>query len=227
MAMVWNYWTNVLSVLKQIGSIENEKEKEKVSKEFFDNLLKEYSHDINSLIEGFLEIDSDVKVIGVPKNLMEGLKESIFCYVNGQYLSTIAGVGITAELFCVHIYKLYLESLGLERSIIKRRLEGFSNISQNERIETLFSVIGTSEHICQILHQIKRKRNDNIHPHMEKTYKEDALDCLQNIIDLLNIYSNSIEQNSLEQFPKLSPETEEEKAELDEKIKELKNQEKN
>lgn len=194
MSQVWSYWNNVISTLKQIEAIKDKKEKNKVATEFINNLIKEYNRDTNSLINSFLEIDSDVELIDVPRNLMDSLKESIFCYVNGQHLSTIATVGITAELFCVHLYRLYLERLGIERSVIKRRIELFSEINQYEKIDTLFAIVGINDHICQVLHQIRKIRNENVHPHADKNYKEDAIDSLQNIIDLLNLYSASVKQ---------------------------------
>ncbi len=199
MTLQWDYSNKVFPILNQLSLIEDENERQKVADEFAQNLIKEYSKDVQFIADRFLEIGSNVEATGVPKSLMDSLKESIFCYVNGQYLSTIATVGITGELFCVHIYRLYLEELGLERSVIKRRLEKFSNISQNEKIDTLFAVIGINEHICQILHSIKKKRNENIHPHLDKDYKEDALDCLQNIVDVLNMYSAYI--RNLNQTP--------------------------
>ena len=196
MPIVWNYWNNVISALQEIQLIKDEKEKEKIASEFFKGFLNEYTRDTNFLITRFLEIGTDVELLGVTRCLMDSLKESIFCYVNGQYLSTIASVGITAELFCVHIYKLFLENQGLSRSFVKSRIEKFSEISQREKIDTLFSVVGVDEHICQILHKIRKKRNENVHPHTDKDYKEDALDCLQDIIDILNIYSEIIKKQT-------------------------------
>lgn len=194
MTLGYYYTNNVFSALNQIQNISDEKEKQEIATKFIEELINEYSKDYNFLIERFLEIGSDIILEYGQRPLMDTLKESIFCYVNGQYLSTVASVGIASELFCANIYTLYLQEIGLERSQIKRRIEKFSNIRQAERIDTLFAIVGIDEHVCALLRDIKKIRNKNAHPHADKEYKSDALSCLHNLIDVLNIYSNHISE---------------------------------
>src|SRR3989338_1955844 len=188
----WNYKTNIIDYLNVIDSIANPTEKEKLAGELVNQILNDFTRNVDFIIERVREIKSDVELLEVPRNLMDSLKEAIFCYVNGQYLSTIATVGITAELFCTHIYRIFLEGLKLEDIIVRRRTEEFSKISQVERIQTLFSIVGIREGVCSILKQINKKRNDNIHPHQIKDYQEDALDSLQCIIYVMNKYSEEV-----------------------------------
>ena len=44
------------------------------------------------------------------------------------------------------------------------------------------------------MNEIRKKRNNAVHPGEGYNYKSDALDCLQNIIDVLNAYSASQKQ---------------------------------
>ena len=212
MSQYWNYLNKLTSNLHAIESISDEEEKEKLAEKFVNSLLEEYSNDTNFFIQRILELDSEIELLNVPTSLMDSLKEALFCYINGQYLSAIASTGITAELFCVHIYQLYLRELGLERVQIKRRIKSFGNISQFEKIETLFTVVGITESVCSVLHEIRKKRNDAIHPGEEYNYKRDSLDCLQNLIDILNAYSFNqklaIEQANEERMKELNKERE-------------------
>jgi hypothetical protein len=194
MAQYWNYWNKLISNIQAIESIEDKKEKAKVAKRFVNELSSEYSKETDFFIQRILELDSDIELINVPASLMDSLKEALFCYVNGQYLSAIASTGIAAELFCVHIYQLYLTEIGLDRLQVKRRIRSFNNINQNEKIDTLHAIVGLNESVAGILHEIRKKRNNAVHPGEGYNYKSDALDSLQNLIDVLNAYSNSQKQ---------------------------------
>lgn len=191
MPEVWDYETGVIDYLNQIDSLEESPEKKKLVEELANKLIGDFTNKTDFIIERIREIESDVQAIEIPKNLMDSLKEAIFCYVNGQYLSAIASIGVTSELFCSHIFRLYLEELGLKQFKIRRRIDRFNNISQAEKIENLFSVVNMDEETCSILHEIRGKRNDSIHPNQAREYKEDALHCLQCMIDILNNYSKS------------------------------------
>ncbi len=190
MPQYWNYWNKFVSIFNQIEQIKDIEEKKKAYNEFAQNLINDFSTDTNNLAQRLIEIDSDIDVVGVPLNLIESLKEALFCYINGQFLSAIAAAGITAELFCVHIYHENLVNIGLDRLQIKRRMESFKNIPQSEKIDTLHAIVGIPENICAVLHEIRKRRNYSVHPNEGYNYKVHALDCLQNIIDILNLYSN-------------------------------------
>ncbi|PIN88973.1 hypothetical protein COU60_04830 [Candidatus Pacearchaeota archaeon CG10_big_fil_rev_8_21_14_0_10_34_76] len=192
MPEVWDYETGVIDYLNEIDSLEESKEKKALVEELANKLIGDFTRKTDFIIQRIREIKSDVVAIGVPKNLMNSLKEAIFCYVNGQYLSAIASIGITSELFCSHIFWLYLENQGVEEFKIRRRVDKFNSISQAEKIDTLFSVVNVDEEICSILNEIRKKRNEGIHPNQDKECKEDALHCLQCMIHVLNIYSESI-----------------------------------
>lgn len=191
MTQYWNYWNRLISNLNAIETMENESEKEKAAQKFVNSLVSEYSNETDFFIQRILELDSDIELLNVPQSLMDSLKEALFCYINGQYLSCIAATGIAAELFCVHIYQLFLKQLGLNRIELKRRLNSFRNISQFEKIDTLHAVVGLTDFACGTLHEIRKKRNAAVHPGEGYNYKSDALDCLQNLIDLLNAYSEN------------------------------------
>ena len=192
MSKVWDYETGVIDYLNQIDSLGESLEKKKLIEELANKLVGEFTHKTDFIIERIREINSDIQAIGIPKNLMDSLKEAIFCYVNGQYLSAMASIGITSELFCSHIFRLFLGELGVEEFKIRRRIDKFNNISQAEKIENLFSVVNVDGEICSILHEIRKKRNASIHPNQIKDYKEDALHCLQCMFHILNTYSEGI-----------------------------------
>lgn len=192
MPEVWDYKTGIIDYLNQIDILQESEEKKALVEELANKLVDDFTRKTDFIIERIREIKSDVMAIGVPKNLMNSLKEAIFCYVNGQYLSAIASIGITSELFCSHIFWLFLEGIGLEEVKIRRRVDKFNRTSQAEKIENLFAVVNVDEEICSMLHEIKSKRNDSIHPNQDKECKEDALHCLQCMIHILNIYSESI-----------------------------------
>ncbi|MEK6889613.1 MAG: thioredoxin domain-containing protein [Nanoarchaeota archaeon] len=196
MPEVWDYETGIIDYLSKIDSLQELVEKQALAEELANKLVSDFTNKTDFIIDRIREIKSDVKAIGVPKNLMDSLKEAIFCYVNGQYLSAIASIGITSELFCNHIFWLYLENLGLEEFKVRRRIDKFNNISQAEKIENLFSVVNMEEDICSILHEIRKKRNDSIHQNKDKECKEDALHCLQCMIHILNTYSDKILGNA-------------------------------
>jgi len=205
MSEVWDYETEVIDYLNQIDSIEESPEKQSLVEDLANKLIGDFTRKTDFIIERIREIKSDVKAIGIPRNLMDSLKEAIFCYVNGQYLSAIASIGITSELFCSHLFRLYLEGIGIEDFRIRNRIDRFNKISHSEKIDTLFSIVGMDEDICSILHRIRIKRNDSVHPNQIKDYKEDALDCLQCMIHILNSYSEKIlkinQSSQIKAFP--------------------------
>ena len=93
MPQYWSYLNKLISNIKLIDSIEDKKEKEKIAKKVADGLTAEYSKNTDFFIERILELDSDIELFGVPASLMNSLKEALFCYINGQYLSAIASTG--------------------------------------------------------------------------------------------------------------------------------------
>lgn len=198
MSARWNYWNRFLTVITQIDTITDPEKKNEEANKFLQELSKEYSGDPKHFVDRILEIASDVNLVDVPESLMHSLQEAIFCYVNDQFLSSIAASGITAELFCVHIYQLFLENAGASRLQGKSALRRFRNLSQSQRIAELKETVGVDEDICGSLDNIREKRNNAVHPGEGFNYQHLALDCLQDIIDVLNLYSKSREEAIIE-----------------------------
>ncbi|NCN86966.1 hypothetical protein GW932_03960 [archaeon] len=189
----WNYTNFSFSALNNILSLENEQEKKEKLNNFIDEMLQDHSNEPAFMLDRFLELRSDIKLLDVPEGLMNSLKESLFCYVNGQYLAAIATAGTASELFCVYLYEHFLIKQGLERLQIKHSIRKFRRDPQDKRIEKLKNEVGLIDEICSALHEIKRKRNNSVHPQEKYDFQLEALDCLQNVIDILNLWSNSKE----------------------------------
>jgi len=197
MTQYFDYYNKFVSALKQLYSITNESEKEELRKQLINDLLTHYTRPVPYISDRFLEIDSDLDISTIPKSLISTLNEAIFCYVNGQFLSAIAVTGIAAEIFVIHLYELFLKKQGLTKSVMRERVQSFQRINQNEKIETLFCIVGHSNTMCEQLHQIRKKRNDAVHTSNQGEYQNSALECLQILIDILNEYSDEIRKQNV------------------------------
>ena len=189
----WDYENKMFSVVKEVYSVGNEEERKKLAEDFTKGLAEEFSQNHEFMIERILEIKSDVILKKVPEKLMTSLKEAIFCYVNGQYLSTIAAIGIASEMFCTHLYERYLEEGELPRIEEMYLSKKFRKNTQINRIQKL-EKIGIGDAITFMLKEINLKRNNAVHPGEDFDYKPISLECLQIIIDLLNLYSETEEE---------------------------------
>jgi len=197
MVQYFDYYNRFVSLLKQLYSITNEKEKEELRKKLINDLLTHYTRPVNYISDRFLEIDSDLDISTIPNSLISTLDEAIFCYVNGQFLSAIAVTGIATEIFAIHLYELFLKKQGLTRLVMRERVKSFQRINQNEKIETLFCIVGHSNIMCGQLHQIRKKRNNAVHTSNQGEYQDSALECLQILIDILNEYSDEIRKQNV------------------------------
>ena len=74
----WNYKTNIIDYLNVIDSIANPTEKEKLAGELVNQILNDFTRNVDFIIERVREIKSDVELLEVPRNLMDSLKEAIF-----------------------------------------------------------------------------------------------------------------------------------------------------
>lgn len=194
MPLNWDFYNQLPSLIRNLQDISDPTLRQQKADEIAADLSREYQKDPNFQAQKLQEIETDIILKDVPGPLMDSLKEAIFCFINGQYLSTIAVTGITAELFCVHLYNRYLMQVGLGELEVNRRIASFNRISQHEKIETLFCVVGISDSICSTLKEIKKIRNSNVHPHNQKDYHSEALDCLRSIILILNQYSAYVDR---------------------------------
>lgn len=191
----WNYSNLEVSNLSKISSISEEKERLNVIDEYKKYLLISYAKDADFIAQRFNEIGIDVTAYNAPKNLMESLKETIYAYCNDQPYAAISTAGITAELLTIDLYCHYLITFKIEEKEIEKKLTVFKELTQNNRLKVLSTILGEFNNFCERLHEIRKKRNNYIHSNdINSNIKKDSLAITRAVLQLVNDYSEYTRQ---------------------------------
>lgn len=194
----WDYWNGLFSMLSSVDSEKNESKKEKIIETFYNEFMVEYSKDYDFLLDRFLEISSDIAIKSAPKTVMAAFKESLFSFVNGQYIASVATIGIACEKFCDHlIYLIMFDVCGNEFEC-ERRIEKFENISQSVKLEFIGAASIISTEIIGRLDNIRDIRNKFVHPKLSLNEHDCALKCIKSFIIVINMYSEWVSQRNQE-----------------------------
>lgn len=182
----------IVKKIIEMKSAKNQEEKEMLENEIFGELFSEYGSDFDSIYKNFLKISENFFRLYIPENCKKIFEEALFSYMNDRYISTISSIGMLAEAFCIYMFKMFLIKQNVKDQIITKRLQAFENISQFEKIEYLFAIGKLSEESYNLLHEIRKKRNDTIHPGKIYNQKEYAEDCIKLIFKILGKYTSMI-----------------------------------
>jgi len=149
----WRYWNKIPAKLKELEQLP-QKDRKKKLQEIEQSIENEFSKEGKFRMERLKELES-IDLDKVSETIMDYLKESLFAYVNGQYLISIAGTGIVAERLAIEI----LESAIINgKKITKEQIEKFGEIKQYQRLRLLFTMGLINDSLFGKLDQIRKKR---------------------------------------------------------------------
>ncbi|MEJ9115923.1 hypothetical protein LAV76_24470 [Bacillus paramobilis] len=114
--------------------------------------------DIENIVERWYELE-DIGLISEDAMFLKLLKESEELYSFGYYVGSISLIGVASEELC--------------KSLVTKHKLGDNNISQNDRINLIFTQEKISKVVKNNLHQIRITRNNYIHFNDESVYKDE------------------------------------------------------
>ena len=154
------------------------------------------AEDIDKTVENYKVIKKYFSDLCIPENCYDLFEETLASFLNDKHLLTIASVGMTSESFLIHDFKRHLENKKIDGKIIEKRVKAFEETSQYERINILFAFGILSEPTSQILHSIRKNRNDVIHPCSKSLdYKKIASEMFLLLLEILKKYTSLIRGN--------------------------------
>ncbi len=181
----WYFWSLLPSRLRHFKKSKDAAKKKKFLEKVKENFVNERKDDLSNMIKRYSEL-KDIKFIFVEGVLMDKLKQCIYTYTEGRYLSTISLCGIMAEDVTIDVF--VSSTIKANKNVLgqKAKREAFRTLTQEHRTKFLFDLKLIDEETAGKLNEIRIKRNSHVHPKGGVSEKKDSLTMLNLLIDLLH-----------------------------------------
>lgn len=184
-ARSWIFYNYLPAALKELSDPQKQELYEKKLAEIRTDILSEHTKNADFIIERVRTLRA-VPFIQLSEKVMERLKEALTCYVNGLDYATIIVVGGVAESITLEIIdETDVRFNGTEIHLEQKK--SFETFSQEMRIDFLSQAKRISPEVAGKLHEIRKKRNDYIHPKRAVRASNDSMNMLNLLIDILSL----------------------------------------